>query len=201
MGPSAAPCFGSGDLLPSLLRIELLRVTPSQDLECFIRVSLEIDRPLRVLMSEPVWRDKIRNENTANLVAILVVLDGIANFTGPEDSLRILVGTVEPRVNSHLAEFMSGANTHARVVGQYGLDEDFGDRQTLVCEVVEGQRAGLSAIIEEYHPPTASSRRLTSWNESELGLVNTPDRPEIVVPLLSESRQHRLNIGVRDRGG
>src|SRR5262249_11439163 len=104
-----------GDLLPSSSRIEILRVAAAQHLERAIRVFLEVDHPLRVLMREPVRGHKIGYEDLPDLVAVLVVLDWIADLTCPERAPRILVGAVEPGIDRHFAQFVCGADADAGV--------------------------------------------------------------------------------------
>ena len=69
VSPPAAPGLGPGNLLPSLIRVELLRVAPGQDLECGVGVALEVDRGLRMLVREPVRRHKVSHKNAADLIA------------------------------------------------------------------------------------------------------------------------------------
>src|SRR5271167_1838453 len=126
--PFAAPRHRSGDLLPSRLWIELLCIAAGQDLERGVGVAFEVDVALRMLVPEPVRRYEVRHEDATNLVAVLVILDRVADLTGPKDSLRILVGAVQPRIHCHLANFVSSADTNARVVGFDGFHENFGDR-------------------------------------------------------------------------
>ena len=54
VGPMAAPRHRAGDLLPSLLRIEFLRIAAGQDFKRGAGMMLQVDIALRVLMAEPV---------------------------------------------------------------------------------------------------------------------------------------------------
>jgi len=196
----AAPRHGAGDLLPSRLWVELLGITARQDLEWGMSVTLEVDRGLRMLVAEPVRSDEIGHEDATNFVAILVVLNRIADLTGPKGTLRILVGTVQPRIHRHLANFVSCADTDACIVSFDGFHENFGDRQALVCQVMVGERSGLVAIIQENHPPCAGGRRLVGRNKGESCGVDAPNRQQILIPLLAEGGQIALNFGISDVG-
>jgi len=110
-------------------------------------VTLEVDRALRVLVAEPVRGDKIGHEDAANFVAILVVLNRIAYLTGPKDTLRILVGTVQPWIHRHLTNFVSSADTNACIVGFDGFHENIKDRQALVCQIMVGERPRLVTVV------------------------------------------------------
>src|SRR5215472_13732473 len=97
MGRSiAAPRQRAGDLLPACLWVELLGITARQNLKGGMGVTLEVDRALRMLVAEPVRGDEIGHEDAANFVAVLVVLNRVADLTGPKDALKILIGTVQP---------------------------------------------------------------------------------------------------------
>ena len=162
----------AGDLLPPLLRIELLRVAAGQHLEGALGVALEVHLARRVLMAEPVGRDKVRHQGGSDRIAVAVVLDGIADLAGPEDSLVVLVGAVQPGIDRHLADLVGGAHADAGLVRQNGLDEDFRDRQPFIGQVVVSERVGL-----------------------------VPDRVEVLVPLGVEGGKHLLHIEVIESGG
>src|SRR5579872_5843886 len=186
MGPSTALRLGSGNLYPSLLGIELLGVTAGQNVECVIGVLLEVDDALRILVGEPVRRHKVGDEHAADLIAVLVVLDRIANLASPEYALRILVGAVEPRINCHLANFVGRAHADTRLICENGFDEDLGDRQAFIGQVVVSERAGLIAVVQKHHPPGAGGGRLVLRNKAESRISNTPDWLKIEVPLLGK---------------
>ena len=160
MGHSiAAPRHRAGDLLPSCLWVELLGITARQNLECSMGVTFEVDRALRMLVAEPVRGDEIRHQDAANFVAVLVVLNRVADLTSPKNTLRILVRTVKPRIHRHLTNFVSGADTNAGIVGFDGFHENFGDRQALVCQVMVGERPAwsLSSRKTTHHAPEAGA--------------------------------------------
>ena len=96
MGPHAMCRLGAGDLHPSLLRVEFLRVAAAEDFECALSAVLKIDVALRILMREPIRRYEIRHKDAVDLIAILVIFDRIADLAGPEDALGILVCAIEP---------------------------------------------------------------------------------------------------------
>ena len=201
MGHSiAAPRHRASDLLPSCLWVELLGITARQNLEWSMGVTLEVDRALRVLVAEPVRGDEIGHEDAVNFIAILVVLNRVADLTSPKDTLRILVGTVQPRIHRHLANFVSSADTNTCIVSFDGFHENFGDRQSLVCQVVVGERSRLVAVVQENYPPCASCRRLVGRNEGESRGVDALNRQQILIPLLAESGQIALNFGIGDVG-
>jgi hypothetical protein len=56
VGPREVRCLGPGDLLPPRLGIEFLRVAATENFECGLRVVLEVDRSLRMLVREPIRR-------------------------------------------------------------------------------------------------------------------------------------------------
>ena len=149
-GPLAVPCLGSSNLQPSLLGIEHLCVTASQDLECGAGMALEVDVALRMLVCKPIRRYEVRHQDATDLIAILVVLDRIADLTGPEDALRILVCTVEPWIHRHLAELVRRTDADTRVVGKNGSHEDFREGKTIVRQIMVSERASLVAVIEEH---------------------------------------------------
>src|SRR5215472_5982473 len=147
MSPFAALCLGPGHLLPSLSWFEFLRVSSRKDLERRIRVTPEVEGALCMLMCKPVWGNKIGHENASNLVAIWIVFDGIANFSGPKGAMRILVGTVEPRIHRHLANLVSRTNAGTCLVGKDAPYEDLGDRKPLVREIMISKGFGQIAVV------------------------------------------------------
>src|SRR5438309_4002047 len=52
-----------------------------------------------------------------------------------------------------------------------GFDEDLGDRQTVIRQIVIGERAGLVAIVEKHQPPAARGRHLVLRDEGKVGGV------------------------------
>src|SRR5215472_13150732 len=132
MRASAAFCLVPSDLFPSLPRLEFLGVSPGEDLERRSRMTLEVDVTLAMLMREPVWGNKVGHENAADLVAILVVFDWIADLPGPKGTTWILVRTVEPRIHRHLANLVSRADAKTCLVGKDALYENLGDRKPFV---------------------------------------------------------------------
>src|SRR5882672_9873050 len=73
-------------------------------------------------------------------------------------------------------------------------------RSTWDNAISSGQCAGLITIVQKHQPPSAGSRLLTFRNECKSRRFDPPDRQKILVPLLVESGQHLLNVGVRDSG-
>ena len=107
-----------------------MRITARQDVERLVRVVLEVDGLAPVLVRVPVGCDEVGDEDTADLIAVLVAFDRVANLACPEDAFGILIGAVEPGIDGHLAELVSGADAEARMVCLKGFDKDFRDRQT-----------------------------------------------------------------------
>src|SRR5215469_11857602 len=147
MRPFAAFCLGPSDLFPSPPWLEFLRVSSGENLERRIRMTLEVDVTLRMLMREPIWGNKVGHENATDLVAILVVFDWIADLPRPKGPMRILVGAVEPRIHRHLANLVSRADAKTCLVGKDALYENLGDRKPFVSEIVIGERVGLVAVV------------------------------------------------------
>jgi hypothetical protein len=85
-GASVRQLNAAGGKAP-VLSAELLHVAVGQDFECGIGVALEFDAALRALVREPVRRHKVRHKNVADLIAVLVVLNRIADLAGPENAL------------------------------------------------------------------------------------------------------------------
>ena len=112
--------------MPTLPWLEFLRVSSREDLERRIRVTPEVDVALRMLMREPVRGNKVGHKYAGDLAAILVIFDGIADFSRPKDATRILVRAVEPRIHGHLTNFVSRANADTGFVSKDGLYEDLG---------------------------------------------------------------------------
>src|SRR5205814_2743456 len=75
-------------------------------------------------------------------------------------------------------------------------DEDLRQREPLVCQIVIGEGAGLVAVVEKHDPPRTGGRRLMLRNKGELRGPDTPDRVEVLVPLLIEGRQHLLYVTI-----
>lgn len=116
--------LGTGNLLPPDLRIEILGVAAAEYLKRRSRVSLEIDLGLRVLMPEPVRRDKIGYQYPADFIALRVRFDWIADLAGPEHAVQVLVGAVEPWIDGHFAHLVCRADAHAGVVIQDSFHEN-----------------------------------------------------------------------------
>src|SRR5215468_5010100 len=74
-----------------------------------------------------------------------------------------------------------------------GFHKDFGDGETIVRQIMVGERVGLVTIVEEHHPPGPGGRRLALWHEDEAGGFHTPDGLEVTVPLLVKGGQHSLH--------
>lgn len=99
----AAHRFGSRDLHPPVMGIELLRVTTAQHFERPDGMAFQVDFCLCMLVPKPVWRYKVSDEYFADFVTVLIIFDRICNFAGLEDAMEILIGTVQPWIHSHLA--------------------------------------------------------------------------------------------------
>ena len=116
--------FRASYLHPSMLRIEFLSVTAGKHVERRTGVTFEIDRARRVLVCEPIRRNEVGYEDAADIIAILIILDGIGDLAGPKGALRVLVRAVEPWVDGHFNEFVRGADADALIGGKNGFDED-----------------------------------------------------------------------------
>ena len=68
-----------------------------------MRVGLQVDGAMGMLMREPVGRDEIRYEDVADLIAVSVAFNRVTDLTRPENASGILIGAVRPRIRSHLA--------------------------------------------------------------------------------------------------
>src|SRR5260370_9117374 len=123
MGLVAHLCCRTVDLNPPMVGVELLRISASQNVKGFVRVALQVDAAVGMLMRVPVGRDEIRYEDVTDLVAVLVAFDRVAHFARPDDPFGILIGTVQPRIHRHLAERVRYADAYARVVGVERLHE------------------------------------------------------------------------------
>src|SRR5438309_2726769 len=88
MGLVPQLCCRAVDLNPSM-PVELLRKSAGQNVKCFMRVALQVDAAIGVLMREPVGRDEIRYEDVADLVAVLVAFDRVADLARPENAFGI----------------------------------------------------------------------------------------------------------------
>src|SRR5690242_4717719 len=102
MGLVPQLCRRTIDLNPSMDGVELLRISAGQNIKRFMRVGLQVDAAISMLMRVPVGRDEIRYEDVTDLVAVLVAFDGVTYLARPEDALGILIGAVQPRIHGHL---------------------------------------------------------------------------------------------------
>src|SRR5260370_14411196 len=168
-------CCRTVDLNPPMVGVELLRISASQNVKRFVRVALQVDAAIGMLMRVPVGGDEIRYEDVTDLVAVLVAFDRVADLSRPEDAFGILIGTVQPRIHSHLAELVRCSDADACVVGVERLHEHLGYRQPLICQIMVGERSGLIAIIQEGEPPAARGRHLVLWDENEGGGGDAPE--------------------------
>src|SRR5260370_10319889 len=109
-------CCRTVDLNPPMVGVELLCISASQNVKGFVRVALQVDAAIGMLMRVPVGRDEIRYEDFTDLVAVLVAFDRVAHLAFPEDPFALLIGTVQPRIHRHLAELVCSADAYPRVV-------------------------------------------------------------------------------------
>ncbi len=136
-----------------------------------------------MLGTEPVWRHEVSDTNSVDLVSVVTIFHGIAHLACPEGALHVLAGAVEPRVHCHLANLMSRADTHAGLICQDCLDEDQGNWQAFIRQVVVRKRIGLSGVIQKNDPPTARRRCDTLVDKGELCLAYPPGVVQFVIPL------------------
>ena len=86
--------LGPRNLLPSAAGIPLLRVAAAEYLEGHAGVPLEVDIAMGMLVCKPIRRDEVCHEDAVDLVAILVVLNRIADLARPEDAVGITAAVV-----------------------------------------------------------------------------------------------------------
>src|SRR5215470_12333279 len=137
-----------------------------------------------MLVRKPSRCYEIRHEDITDLIAVLVAFDRVAHLSCPEDAFGILIGAVEPWIHSHLAELVGRTDAHACMICVECFDENFGDRETFIRQIVIGERVSLVTIVEEYEPPATGGWHPVLGYESKVRVVDAPDRRQILVPLL-----------------
>ena len=123
----AAQGLGAGHLLPTFAGIEFLCVAAGEHLERRRGMMLIVDVAPGVLVSKPIGRHEVRDEYVAEGVAVLIILDRIADLSRPKHASRILIGTIEPGIDCHFADLMRCTDADTGFVRLDRLDEDFGD--------------------------------------------------------------------------
>ncbi len=129
--------------------------------------AIELRRALGAEALKPGWIDEIGQQDVVDLIAEAIILAGVADFVGVENSSSVAVldehGQVDVGVAQHFQQFVAGGDGPGRARLQVAGGEDLADGKSLGGEVVVTQSVSLVGVVEQNQPPASGGRLGCPW--------------------------------------